>query len=167
MATAEGFPLIDQTSALSLGLVLVLIGSAYALSVKVVPPATPKSLHVLFVWHASYLYNCFFTYAPAVPSSSLVVTNFLGRPDRTYGSYYGTNPFAQLWQVYARADKRWGGADPTVIALELLTVLGGGPLAVWICVLIARRNPMVGFWITTLAVAELYGGEWYTNCSRD
>lgn len=179
MATPEEYPLFDQTTLLSLGLVLVLIGAAYALSLKLLSSSTPSSLRILFIWHAfdalihfifegSYLYNCFFTFVPYVPSSTLsnlphtsTITNFLGRPDRSYGSYYGDNPFAQLWQVYARADRRWGGADPTVISLELLTVFGGGPLAVWICVLIYKRNPMVGFWITTLAVAELYGGEYF------
>lgn len=86
-----------------------------------------------------------------------------------YGSAYGSNPFAQLWQVYAKADARWGGADPNVVSLELLTVFGGGPLAVFICYLISKRNPMVGFWMVVLAIGELYGGfmtfapEWLTG----
>ncbi len=38
--------------------------------------------------------------------------NFLGHNDRIYGSQAGgDNPFAHLWMVYARADKRWAGAD--------------------------------------------------------
>ena len=37
---------------------------------------------------------------------------FLGHSDRIYGSQAGgENPFAQLWMVYARADKRWAGVD--------------------------------------------------------
>lgn len=38
---------------------------------------------------------------------------WLGRgDDRIYGSQAADNPFAQLWMVYARADKRWAGAEP-------------------------------------------------------
>lgn len=38
---------------------------------------------------------------------------YLGRDDRIWGSQAAAadNPFAQLWMVYARADKRWAGAD--------------------------------------------------------
>lgn len=46
------------------------------------------------------------TYYPTAPG-------YLGHgDDRIYGSQAaGDNPFAQLWMVYARADKRWAGAD--------------------------------------------------------
>jgi hypothetical protein len=60
--------------------------------------------------------------------------------------------------VYAKADRRWAGADLTVVSLELLTVLGAGPLALWICRGIARGDAMVGFWMVVLATGELYGG---------
>jgi hypothetical protein len=60
--------------------------------------------------------------------------------------------------VYAKADKRWAGADLTVISLELLTVLCAGPLALYICVGISRKNLMVPFWMIVLATGELYGG---------
>lgn len=142
----------------------------------------PGPLRFLFIWHAfdalihvilegSFLYNCFFVYRafdPAIdhPAS---VTNFLGHPDRVYGSAYGNNWAANLWQVYARADKRWGGADLTVISLELLTVFGGAPLAAYICYGIAKRNVRVSIWMIILATAELYGGfmtfcpEWLTG----
>lgn len=60
--------------------------------------------------------------------------------------------------VYAKADKRWGEADLTVISLELLTVFGAGPLALWICTGIARRDYRVAFWMIVLATGELYGG---------
>lgn len=60
--------------------------------------------------------------------------------------------------VYAKADRRWGQADLTVISLELLTVFGAGPLALWICYKISKRDPMAGFWMVVLATGELYGG---------
>lgn len=37
---------------------------------------------------------------------------WLGHDDRIYGAQAADNPFAQLWMVYARADKRWAGAEP-------------------------------------------------------
>ncbi|EJT79621.1 hypothetical protein GGTG_04705 [Gaeumannomyces tritici R3-111a-1] len=39
----------------------------------------------------------------------------------------GDNPFAQLWMVYAKADKRWAGADLGVISLELFFRCRGRP----------------------------------------
>ncbi|RAL62288.1 hypothetical protein DID88_004855 [Monilinia fructigena] len=71
--------------------------------------------------------------------------------------------------VYAQADRRWAGADLTVVSLELLTVLGAGPLAFWICWGIARKDWRVNFWMVVLATGELYGGfmtfapEWLTG----
>ena len=84
----------------------------------------------------------------------------MGYADRLYGSQYGTNPTAKLWQEYAKADKRWGGADLTVISLELLTVFGAGPLAAYICELVRRRDTggKLWFWASILATGELYGG---------
>lgn len=56
-----------------------------------------------------------------------------------------------------------------VISLELLTVFVDGPLAVYVCYLIARRNPKASLWMIVLATCELYGGfmtfcpEWLTG----
>jgi len=113
---------------------------------------------------------------------------FLGYENRLYGSNYGleTNLLAALWREYAKADRRWGGSDLTVISLELLTVFLGGPVAVWVCVCLARdssspsvkegEKSKVGghrgsgsgkkglglgrawFWMVVLATGELYGG---------
>lgn len=61
---------------------------------------------------------------------------------------------------YAKADHRWGDADLTVVSLELLTVLVAGPLAIYVCGLIRRRDETrLWFWGSVLATAELYGGE--------
>ena len=85
----------------------------------------------------------------------------MGYADRLYGSQYGTSPTAKLWQEYAKADKRWAGADLTVISLELLTVAAAGPLAAYICELIRRRDSggKLWFWASVLATGELYGGK--------
>lgn len=66
--------------------------------------------------------QCFFS---SIPYDDLTVgdlrsgryyrtqTGYLGHDDRIWGSQAAAaeNPFAQLWMVYARADKRWAGAD--------------------------------------------------------
>lgn len=78
-----------------------------------------------------------------------------------------------LWQEYAKADRRWGGVDLTIVAIEVLTVGAGVPLCLWICHLLRkeeRRGSLrAWFWMVLLATAELYGGwmtfapEWFTG----
>ncbi|KAG9233046.1 Emopamil-binding protein [Amylocarpus encephaloides] len=173
--------IIDTTTIVSLLAVVAILASSYALSLRVLVPSTSSSFRILFIWHAfdflihtifegSFLYNCFFTYQPfdSATHHPTMMTNFLGHSDRVYGAAYGDNWATKLWMVYAQADKRWGGADLTVISLELLTVLGAGPLAAWICYGIAKRDWKVSFWMVVLATGELYGGfmtfapEWLT-----
>ncbi|KAF2100479.1 Emopamil-binding protein, partial [Rhizodiscina lignyota] len=146
---------------------------------------------VHFLLEGSFLYNCFAVSVPISRADRLSATldaasgangaagywivsppgvSFLGRDDRLYGPAYGANPMARLWQEYAKADHRWGGADLTVVSLELLTVFIGGPLAVWVCCLLAREGDVAtkggrkrlggraSFWISLLATGELYGG---------
>ena len=162
---------LDSTTVVSLAVVLMIFNSSFILSKRALEKDTPISLRILFIWHAfdflihmifegSFLYNCFFTsspFDPAVHSASLV-NNFLNAPDRLYGAAYGQNWATKLWMVYAQADKRWAVADLTVVSLELLTVLGAGPLAFYICTGIARKDYAVTFWMIVLATAELYGG---------
>ena len=170
---------IDQTSILSLSAALSVFITAYAVSLRVLHTTTTTKLRILFIWHlfdslihftfeGSFLYNCFFTYTSVLHSSdyphpaSLTSPSvyFMGYADRLYGSQYGASPTAKLWQEYAKADKRWAGADLTVISLELLTVFAAGPLAAYICELIRRRNSggQLWFWASVLATGELYGG---------
>lgn len=47
---------------------------------------------------------------------------------------------AALWREYGKADLRWAEADPTVVALEILTVFIGGPLCFYIIHLMCRRR---------------------------
>ncbi|KAL1643869.1 hypothetical protein SLS58_004542 [Diplodia intermedia] len=105
------------------------------------------------------------------PTSFLILTPpdvyFLGRNDTLFGAAYGTGPFSRLWQEYAKADRRWGGADLTVVSIELLTVFVAGPMALWCAENVRRgewyagRQGMEGrkwFWMIVLATGELYGG---------
>ncbi|KAF2144255.1 uncharacterized protein K452DRAFT_285500 [Aplosporella prunicola CBS 121167] len=188
---------IDATTVISLLSTVAVLGAAYALSLRVLPRSASTKARVFFVWHifdalihflfeGSFLWNCFFVWWAPEPASPykagggsgavtpLILTPpdvyFLGRNDRIYGASYGTGPFSQLWQEYAKADRRWGGADLTVVSLELLTVLVGGPLALWCAEMVRRGEWYAGregtegrkwFWMLVLATAELYGG-WMT-----
>jgi hypothetical protein len=173
--------LTDRTTVLSLSLVVALIISAYLLSLAALRRSTSSPLRFLFIWHVfdalihfifegSFLYNALFTHVSLPPYAS-AAPNWLGHTDRLYGANFGgeENHLAALWRVYAQADSRWGGADATVVSIELLTVLLAGPVAAYVAYLIARGDARAGVWMVGLAVAELYGGfmtfapEWLTG----
>ncbi|GAA5851834.1 hypothetical protein JCM8547_000072 [Rhodosporidiobolus lusitaniae] len=78
---------------------------------------------------------------------------------RTVNSANG--PLASLWSEYALADTRWAVSDPTVVSVELITVLGAGPLCVWTAEMMRRGRGEWRVWTIMLSVAELYGG-WMT-----
>ncbi|PQE12119.1 emopamil binding protein [Rutstroemia sp. NJR-2017a BVV2] len=169
---------IDQTTILSLFAVLLLLISSYALSLRVLSISTPRSLRILFIWHffdflihtifeGSFLYNCFFSSQPYDPAVShpVIMSNFLNTSEHMFGAKYADNWASKLWMVYAQADRRWAGADLTVVSLELLTVLGAGPLALWICWGIVRKDWRVNFWMVVLATGELYGGKFWLSFS--
>ncbi|MCJ1440164.1 MAG: hypothetical protein MMC23_000647 [Stictis urceolatum] len=194
MSTPPSF-LTPQTLLSLLSTLLILL-TAYLFSLRLLPTSSPTKLRGLFIWHiadglthltleASYLYNVFFVSAPIVasadyphpaslpssPPAGLMVgtpSYLYGDRDRAHGPAYGTNPTARLWQEYAKADRRWGGADLTVVSLELLTVGLAGPLALYVGMLIARGaggprergadGAKLWFWASLLATGELYGG---------
>jgi len=170
--------LFDATTLISLSAVLAILGAAYGLSRVTLDAKTSGPLRFLFIWHAfdalihfalegSFLYHCFLS---SVPSSSAVAKgaypdphNFLGYTGRVHGAQAGgSHPMAKLWMVYARADRRWAGVDLTVVSLELLTVFVVGPMAVWACYDIAKKNPRVNLTMIMLATAELYGGRFFS-----
>lgn len=177
--------LFDTTTLASLAATVVLLGAAYAASLRFLSYGSSGALRTLFVWHAfdalihfflegSFLYHCFFSWvaledAPRLgqPLHQLAPTpfNWLGTGSgRIYGAQAGgDNPFAQLWMVYSKADKRWAAPDLTVVSLELLTVFGAGPLAVYICYLIVKQDFRAYLWMIVVATAEIYGG-WMTFC---
>ena len=174
--------IIDRTTVLSLLATLALLIVAYVASLRLLSPSTSTKVRILFIWHAfdalihlllegSFLYNCFFTYT-SIPNSRDNLDPailrapgafFLGQKERLYGSNHGSNPMARLWQEYAKADRRWGEADLTIVSIELLTVFIAGPLAVYVCQLIRRqdRSGKLWFWASLLATGELYGGKFF------
>ncbi|KAK7056930.1 hypothetical protein VNI00_002648 [Paramarasmius palmivorus] len=74
-----------------------------------------------------------------------------------------TGPLAKMWQEYAFADYRWGISDPTVVSLEILTVIGAGTMCLYILKQLSTNDPARHYWIVVLSTAELYGG-WMTFC---
>ncbi|KAK3109591.1 hypothetical protein LTR53_016989 [Teratosphaeriaceae sp. CCFEE 6253] len=181
MDQTDTAPIISVTTVLSLFSTLAILAAAYGASVTLLPKTVSAKIRILFVWHAfdalihsilegSFLWNCFFSYTTRPPgllwksnetfASPYLPPNVyvLGHADRIYGADYGTSPFSALWREYAKADKRWGGSDLTVISLELLTVFVAGPMAIWICVCLRQQRPDTWFWMVVLATGELYGG---------
>ena len=72
-----------------------------------------------------------------------------------------------LGREYAAADFRWGLADPTVVSLELLTVLGAGPMCCYVLKQLANDDPARHYWLIVLSTAELYGGFVPRNANED
>ncbi|KAJ5914830.1 hypothetical protein N7504_003713 [Penicillium tannophilum] len=186
---------VDLPTAICLLFALGMMPTAYFLTNYLLPVNKTKGRdRFLFAWHTydalthifiegSFLWECFTSWAPVAGIHS-TEPFFLNRPDRNYGPAYGTGPFARLWQEYAKADRRWAGADITVVSLELLTVILGGPAAIYICYLIVKANSKLAsqvrgaikakLWFASavLATAELYGGfmtfapEWLTGSTQ-
>ncbi|XP_019897994.2 emopamil-binding protein-like isoform X2 [Esox lucius] len=71
--------------------------------------------------------------------------------------------FAELWKEYGKADGRWLHSDPTIVSLELLTVLLDSLLALVLIYAIVKDKHYRHFIQITLCVCELYGG-WMTFC---
>lgn len=170
--------LISATTVWSLLATVVILAAGYISSRQLLPTSASNKTRFLFVWHAtdalihfllegSYLWNCFFSrstlVAAGLTGSEYLPHNvfFLGDKEHVYGASYGTSLTSALWREYARADKRWGGSDLTVISLELLTVFVAGPLAVWVCYCLKNKRSESSFWMIVLATGELYGG-WMT-----
>jgi hypothetical protein len=120
--------LFDPVTLWSLASTVAMVIVAYSLSLLALDKSISKARRFLFIWHAfdalihfclegSFLYHCFFSWIPLSSVSNphaLAPTayNFLGHTDRAYGAQAGGDaPMAQLWMIYAKADRRWGGAD--------------------------------------------------------
>ena len=71
---------------------------------------------------------------------------------------FETDVHRRIGKEYAKADFRWGVSDPTVVSLEILTVLGAAPLCCYILKQIVTDDPARHYWLVVLSTAELYGG---------
>ncbi|KAK4109471.1 Emopamil-binding protein [Canariomyces notabilis] len=186
----------DPTTVTSLASTVAILLAALALSRRVLDPvSTPPRLRALFVWHAfdalihfilegGFVYHCLFSSAPvaALKQRQAGEAYYWPDPENFLGSGLGPgvvahgsqaavdeSPLAKLWMVYAKADRRWGGVDLTVLSLEMLTVVFAGSMACLACYDIARKSPRANLVMIILATAEIYGGymtfmpEWLTG----
>ncbi|TFK69528.1 Emopamil-binding protein [Pluteus cervinus] len=145
-------PIFTETSAFSLAGVCA-IGLIASTAAKVLLPKNARwQDRYTFIWVAFDAMIHF-----SFEGSFLYLSTF-GRQVNT-----SIGPFAELWKEYAAADFRWGTADPTVVSLEILTVLGAGPLCCYIAWQTVKNDPARHYWIIVLSTAELYGG-WMTFC---
>ncbi|KAF9523908.1 Emopamil-binding protein [Crepidotus variabilis] len=149
---ADSTTIFTATSAYSLGGVVAIGLVAYFAAENILPKNASRTDRFTFIWLA-FDALIHFTFE----GSFLYLSTF----GRQVGNSEGM--FAEMWKEYARADYRWGLSDPTVVSLELLTVLGAGPLCVYICKQLASNDPARHYWIIVLSTAELYGG-WMTFC---
>ncbi|KAK4680303.1 hypothetical protein QC764_211910 [Podospora pseudoanserina] len=173
--------MIDQTTIISLLSTLAILFTALGISKLVLDKHTPGRLRFLFVWHAfdalihfilegSFVWHCLCssTSVREVKGDYFPTPYYyLGQDQkgRVWGSqaavgqegYLGA--MAQLWMVYAKADRRWAGVDLATLSIEIITVVFGGVMAVLVCWDLARKNVARGnLAMIILATAELYGG---------
>ncbi|KAM4538323.1 emopamil-binding protein-like [Fundulus diaphanus] len=85
-----------------------------------------------------------------------------------YMSLVGTvetseGPLAELWKEYGKADSRWLVSDPTIVSVEILTVVLDSLLALLLIHAVLNEKYYRHFLQVTLSVCELYGG-WMTFC---
>jgi len=145
-------PVFTETSAYSLAGVFTIGVIAYIGSKSFLPKNARWQDRYTFVWLA------FDALIHFIFEGSFLWLSVFGRQVNTQ-----TGPFAQMWKEYAASDFRWGVADPTVVSLEILTVLGAGPLCCLILKQLVNDDPARHYWLIVLSTAELYGG-WMTFC---
>ena len=64
-----------------------------------------------------------------------------------------------IGKEYGKADKRWLVSDPTIVSLEVLTVLVDGPLCIMLVYAICKERYYRHWLQIVLSVCELYGGK--------
>lgn len=80
---------------------------------------------------------------------------------KSFLTFFGLSGGPVAGKEYAKADTRWAVYDPTVLSLELLTVLLAGPLAILLVWTILNNNKWRHPLQIIISVCELYGG-WMT-----
>jgi len=150
--TIRAMSIFTETSAYSLAAVAMIGFTASTAANSFLEEKARWQDRLTFIWLAFDMMIHF-----SFEGSFLYLSTF----GRTVNSSVG--PFAELWKEYARADFRWGFSDSTVVSLEILTVLGAGPLCGLILYQLAKKDPARHYWIVVLSTAELYGG-WMTFC---
>uniref|UniRef100_A0A3P8SGE5 EBP like n=2 Tax=Amphiprion TaxID=80969 RepID=A0A3P8SGE5_AMPPE len=85
-----------------------------------------------------------------------------------YMSLVGTvetseGPLAELWREYSKADSRWLVSDPTIVSVEILTVVLDSLIGLLLIHAVLKDKYYRHFLQVALSVCELYGG-WMTFC---
>lgn len=165
--------LLSWQSFQALGFVATLVGGAAALTQRFLPKQAPRKMTYVMLWltfdalchmireSSDSRWIPFYRLTPLIcartPSKPVEASwLYLSTGGRTVNN--SSSFFALLWQDYSKADQRWGWADPTVVSLEILTVLGAGPLAAYCAYLIHINDITYHYWVVVLSTAELYGG---------
>lgn len=171
--------LSDKVTILSLALTVVLLVAAYGTSLAALAPTTSSKLRAIFIWHlfdvfihfileGTFVYHSLFSFATPEQLATQP-PHVRDAPYQVAGALFSDAPMAKLWQVYAKADLRWGVGEPNIVSIEILTVFGAGSIAALIVYLIQRDERMgvrsgtgqgrtKWFWMVVLATMELYGG---------
>lgn len=72
-------------------------------------------------------------------------------------------PLAELWKEYSKADSRWLVSDPTIVSIEIVTVVLDSLIALVLIHAVLEDKYYRHFLQIALSVCELYGG-WMTFC---
>ncbi|KAI9458389.1 Emopamil-binding protein [Lactarius psammicola] len=155
LESAQPPSISTTTSAYSLACVAGIWLIASTAARALLPKNAPWQDRVTFIW---LTFDAFIHF---IFEGTLLAVLTSGRTVITSSA---SSPRCVRWREYADArHARWGIADPTVISVELLTVLSAGPMAAFIVYQIVRRDPARHYWIVVLSAAELYGG-WRSFC---
>lgn len=147
---SDSLPIFNETSAYSLAFVAFVGVVAVTASRTLLPKTASWQDKFTFIWLA------FDAGIHFVFEGSFLYYSLFGRQVNT-----SSGPLAQMWKDYARADARWGFADPTIVSMEILTVLGAGTTSLYVLKKLIQDDPARHYWIVVLSTAELYGG-WMT-----
>uniref|UniRef100_UPI00398E5E5D emopamil-binding protein-like n=1 Tax=Pristiophorus japonicus TaxID=55135 RepID=UPI00398E5E5D len=143
-------PLLSRAALCSLLLCAAQVPLAWALSLCLGQRCSPLDRAVLG-------WLCYDTIVHLTLEGPFVYMSFVGTVAQS------DNILAFLWQEYGKADARWLYSDPTIVSLEILTVLVDGFLALVLIYAIVKDKYYRHFVQITLCVCELYGG-WMTFC---
>ncbi|BGP43994.1 hypothetical protein JCM10449v2_008051 [Rhodotorula kratochvilovae] len=159
MATHAPPPsLFTPTTIYSLLSTVALLAAAFALARFVLPDRRYRDK----VQRATFVWLAFDALIHFILEGSFVWQSFPA--PRSVNSSKG--PFAALWAEYALADTRWGTADPTVVAIELITVLGAGPLAAYCAAKMRGEGEGWRLWVIILSSRPWLSGSPSLNTSH-
>ncbi|KAK9729768.1 hypothetical protein K7432_000016 [Basidiobolus ranarum] len=134
---------------ISLSFILLLLGISFAASKRYVKekPALEKWI---FVWLSfDFLIHLFL-------EGPFVYMSIFGRQVETSSGF-----LASIWKEYGKADTRWLYSDPTVVSIEIITVVLAGFLSFAVLYALVNDLPSRHFLQVLLCTAELYG-DWMT-----